>query len=71
MDQLAINLGSFAPLTFAKVAPDVRGFLENGGTLTLALDPLSPTVFSSFLGFAAVPDTAAEALGLTVDHQVP
>ena len=71
MDQLAINLGSFAPLTFAKVAPDVRGFLENGGTLTLALDPPSPTVFSSFLGFAAVPDTAAEALGLTVDHQVP
>lgn len=71
MDQLAINLGSFAPLTFAKVAPDVRGFLENGGTLTLALDPLSPTVFSSFLGFAAVPDTAAEALGLTVDHQLP
>ena len=71
MDQLAINLGSFAPLTFAKVAPDVRGFLENGGTLTLALDPPSPTVFSSFLGFAAVPDTAAEALGLTVDHQLP
>ncbi len=71
MDQLAINLGSFAPLTFAKVAPGVRGFLENGGTLTLALDPPSPTVFSSFLGFAAVPDTAAEALGLTVDHQVP
>lgn len=71
MDQLAINLGSFAPLTFAKVAPDVRSFLKNGGTLTLALDPPSPTVFSSFLGFAAVPDTAAEALGLTVDHQVP
>ena len=71
MDQLAINMGSYAPLTFAAIAPEVRGFLENGGGLTVAFNPPSPTVFSSFLGFAAVPDTAAEALGLTVDHQVP
>ena len=71
MDQLAITMGSYAPLTFAAIAPEVRGFLENGGDLTVAFNPPSPTVFSSFLGFAAVPDTAAEALGLTVDHQVP
>ena len=71
MDQLAITMGSYAPLTFAAIAPEVRGFLENGGELTVALNPPSPTVFSSFLGFAAVPDTAADALGLTVDHQVP
>ena len=71
MDQLAITMGSYAPLTFAAIAPEVRGFLENGGGLTVAFNPPSPTVFSSFLGFAAVPDTAAEALGLSVDHQVP
>ena len=71
MDQLAITMGSYAPLTFAAIAPEVRGFLENGGELTVALNPPSPTVFSSFLGFAAVPDTAADALGLMVDHQVP
>ena len=71
MDQLAITMGSYAPLTFAGIAPEVRGFLENGGGLTVAFNPPSPTVFSSFLGFAAVPDTAAEALGLSVDHQVP
>ena len=71
MDQLAITMGSYAPLTFAAIAPEVRGFLENGGGLTVAFNPPSPTVFSSFLGFAAVPDTAAEALGLSVDHQAP
>ena len=71
MDQLAITMGSYAPLTFAAIAPEVRGFLENGGDLTVAFNPPSPTVFSSFLGFAAVPDTAAEALGLSVAHQAP
>ena len=68
MDQLAINMGSFAPLTFAQVAPDIRNFLNQGGSLTIALTPATPTVFSSFLGFAAVPDTAAEVLGLSVQH---
>lgn len=70
MDQLAISMGSFAPLTFATIAPEIRKFLMQGGELSLALTPDQPTVFSSFLGFAAVPDTAADVLGLSVEHQM-
>lgn len=69
MDQAAVLIGSYAPTTFAMVSGELRSFLEEGGTLTIALNPPSPTVLSSFIGFAAVPDTAAEALGLIVTHQ--
>jgi len=71
MDEVAYTLGSFAPNTFANIAPALRRFLEQGGALNIRLAPPSPASFSAFIGFAAVPDTAAQALGLSVEHIQP
>jgi len=71
MNDIAFALGSFAPNTFSDIAPEIRRFLDQGGALEIRLAPPSPASFSAFIGFAAVPDTAAQALGLSVQHITP
>lgn len=71
MNDIAFALGSFAPNTFSDIAPEIRRFLDQGGALEIRLAPPSPASFSAFIGFAAVPDTAAQALGLSVQHIAP
>ena len=71
MNEIAFALGSFAPNTFSDIAPEIRRFLDQGGALEIRLAPPSPASFSAFIGFAAVPDTAAQALGLSVQHIAP
>ena len=71
MNEIAFALGSFAPNTFSDIAPEIRRFLDQGGALEIRLVPPSPASFSAFIGFAAVPDTAAQALGLSVQHIAP
>jgi len=71
MDEIAFTLGSFAPNTFSDIAAAIRRFLDQGGALEIRLAPSSPASFSALIGFAAVPDTAAQALGLTVRHIAP
>ena len=71
MNEIAFALGSFAPNTFSDIAPEIRRFLDQGGALEIWLAPPSPASFSALIGFAAVPDTAAQALGLSVQHIAP
>lgn len=71
MNEIAFALGSFAPNTFSDIAPEIRRFLDQGGALEIRLAPPSPASFSALIGFAAVPDTAAQALGLSVQHIAP
>ena len=71
MNEIAFALGSFAPNTFSDIAPEIRRFLDQGGALEIRLAPPSPASFSALIGFAAVPDTAAQALGLSVQHISP
>lgn len=71
MNEIAFALGSFAPNTFSDIAPEIRRFLDQGGALKIRLAPPSPASFSALIGFAAVPDTAAQALGLSVQHIAP
>lgn len=63
MGQLAFNVGTLAPQTYAQIDPPMRSFLETGGAIELTMRPSSPVPVSSFLGFAAVPDTAFAILG--------
>jgi len=68
MDMLAITAGLYAPSSYTLFSPSIRAFLLEGGTLTFTMRPSGPTPFSSFLGFAAAPDTAISLLGTDVRH---
>jgi hypothetical protein len=68
MENLSRLASNIIPITYAAVAPEIRKFLNDGGRLTISAIPPEPVPFSSFLLFAAVPDSAASALDLTVEQ---
>jgi hypothetical protein len=68
MDMLAMSTGLFAPRSYTLFAPEIKRFLLTGGSLRFLMRPSGPTPFSSFLGFAAAPDTAISLLGADIQH---
>ena len=69
MDSIAATIGVAAPNTFNEVAPHIRGFLSEGGTLYVGFNPAQPVPAVSMFGLAALPDQAKDLLGLSVNHQ--
>ncbi|XDZ66910.1 hypothetical protein AB8880_05885 [Alphaproteobacteria bacterium LSUCC0684] len=68
MEQLAMTAGLYAPRSYTLFAPAIEDFLHKGGTISFSMRPSGPTPFSSFLGFAAAPDTAVTLLGTDIRH---
>ncbi len=68
MDTLGMATGMFAPRSYTLFAPEIKRFLMVGGSLKFSMRPTGPTPFSSFLGFAAAPDTAISLLGTDIQH---
>lgn len=69
MDLIALSVGSYAPQTYTSMAPEVEKFLEQGGMLELTMKPFTPVPITSFITFAAVPDTAVSVLGMEIRHR--
>ena len=68
MRELALAVGPSAPQTYAAFEPALREFLEEGGELTLKLNPMGPVPMTSFMSFIAAPDTALTVLGLNLEQ---
>jgi len=68
MEKLAMTAGMYAPRSYTLFAPAIEDFLLQGGTIGFSMRPSGPTPFSSFLGFAAAPDTAVTLLGTDIRH---
>ena len=69
MDSVAASIGVAAPNTYAEIDPHLRGFLAEGGTLYLGLNPTQPVPAASLFGIIAIPDQAKDLLGLSIQHQ--
>ena len=68
MREVALAIGPAAPHTYAAFEPALREFLEEGGELTLKLNPMGPVPMTSFMSFIAAPDTALTVLGLNLEQ---
>ena len=68
MREVALAIGPAAPQTYAAFEPALREFLEEGGELTLKLNPMGPVPMTSFMSFIAAPDTALTVLGLNLEQ---
>ena len=68
MREIALLIGPSAPQTYAAFEPALREFLEEGGELTLKLNPIGPVPMTSFMSFIAAPDTALTVLGLDLEQ---
>ena len=66
MREVALAIGPAAPQTYAAFEPALREFLEEGGELTLKLNPMGPVPMT--LLFIAAPDTALIVLGLNLEQ---
>lgn len=64
MNTMALSIGPFAPQTYAAFAPAINSFLNNGGRISLVMEPYSPVPLTSFMSFMAAPDTALSVLGM-------
>ena len=69
MDGVASAIGVAAPNTYREIAPHLRSFLDQGGSLYVGLNPNQPVPAASLLGIIAIPDQAKDLLGLTFNHQ--
>lgn len=69
MDSVAASIGVAAPNTYREIAPHLRGFLNEGGTLYTGLNPPQPVPAASLLGIMAIPDQIKDLLGLSMSHQ--
>jgi len=63
------RLDKWFPDNAAALFTPIDAMLENGGRLTLTLDPQSPVAFSSMLAYAFGADRAIDELGVSVAHQ--
>ncbi len=68
MDSVASVIGVVAPNTYRQIAPPMRSFLSEGGTLYLGLNPTQPVPAASMFGIIALPDQAKDLLGLSINH---
>jgi len=62
------RLTEIFPENGPEIAVPVDAFLEQGGTLDLALRPDVKVPFIKFVGLALLPDLALEALGFEIGH---
>ena len=69
MDSIAASIGVAAPNTYSEIAPHLRGFISEGGTLYMGLNPNQPVPAASMFGIIAIPDQAKDLLGLSIQHQ--
>lgn len=57
------------PSNAERLFPPVSAMLENGGTLTIELEPESPVPFINMFVYALGADRAIEELGISLSHQ--